>query len=52
MNDQNITLKEVLELVEVERDAEGRLFVTCVRGNVWGNVWGDVWGDVEQHNRG
>ena len=44
------TMKEILELVEFGRDAEGDLFVRNVKGNVEGdvecNVWGTVWGKI------
>jgi hypothetical protein len=46
--DQNITLEEVLELVEFERDANGVLRVLHVRGDVdfVGGDVGRVGGDV------
>jgi len=49
------TIKEVLELVTFERDANGTLYVLDVFGyvagsvlaNVGGTVWGNVCGSVE-----
>lgn len=51
---KKITLKELLELVTVEQNADGRWCIINVfgnvrgnvSGNVWGNVNGNVWGDV------
>ena len=41
------TMKEILELVEFGRDAEGDLFVRNVKGNVEGDVDGNVYGDIK-----
>ena len=46
------TMEEVLELVEFERNADGRLRVRMVYGNVCGSVIGNVWGDVQGCVRG
>jgi len=54
------TMEEVLDLVEFERNADGRLRVRNVYRAVWGDVqgavygavYGDVWGDVVGHVKG
>ena len=40
------TRKEVLELVEFDRDKDGNLRVREVRGSVWGSVEGSVLGNI------
>ena len=42
---EQITLKEVLELVTFEKD-DGEWGVKDVRGSVWGDIQGDVEGNV------
>ena len=42
-----VTIKEVLELVQFTRDENGKLCVSNVVGNVEGNVWGSVGGNVK-----
>ena len=50
---KNPTIKEILELVEFGRSADGKLFVSYIHGNVMGdvdgNVNGNIWGSVEGH---
>lgn len=43
---KDITLEEVLELVDFERDESGALMVSRIKGFVLGDVLGDVWGSV------
>ena len=40
------TIQEMLELVSFERNTQGTLYVSSVRGSVRGNVEGNVWGNV------
>lgn len=50
-----VTVEEVLELVQFKRDGDGCLRVVHVLGDVWGNirgfvegnVYGNIYGDVE-----
>lgn len=54
------TMKEVLKLVEFERDAFDKLYVKnvngyvrgSVKGDVVGDVCGDVWGNVDGSVKG
>ena len=48
---EQITLKEVLELVTFEKD-DGEWGVKDVRGSVWGDVEGNVRGSVLGHVKG
>jgi hypothetical protein len=43
---KELTMQEVLELIEFERDLSGVLLVKKVKSSVWGNVEGAVYGDV------
>ena len=49
----DITIEEVLELVEFGRSDGGKLFISYVKGNVMGDingsVEGNVWGSVKGH---
>ena len=43
---KQITLEELLELVNVKQDALGNWYIVDVKGHVSGNVYGNVGGNV------
>ena len=52
----DITIEEVLELVEFGRSDDGKLFVSYIHGNVMGdvdgNLEGNVWGSIKGYVNG
>ena len=43
---KGITIKEMQELVEFQRNVHGTVYVLNVNGSIYGNVFGDVKGHV------
>ena len=43
---KQITLEELLELVNVKQDALGNWYIVDVKGHVSGNVYGNVGGNI------